>query len=485
MLVEKSTADKTAYTIGMVVLLVLLAGAAYWYLERVLWTDPAFIVFEVMYQHQPVISEYRYGAFVTQVWPLFGYWLHLPLGVILWLYSISFYIFYTGVFVLLGWRWKQYGLGLLFVFYFTLLASDTFFWPNNEVHQGVGWMMLFLGLYRYHRSNGSFPWYIHLLLVPLLLLALNTHLLVAAPFAFLWTYLWLGEGRRPDRVVIGYSLLIASGIGLRYWMSHDSWYDGYKLKGIKDLSWDGFLAGFQSGHARQVAHMVWPDYFSLLGLLIIGLLYVLWRGYWLRAAATVLACLVYAGLVFVTYPASFDRDLLFYIESEWLSLSLIAAAPFCLDLLPNTKQPFVIAGLLAVVFALRLDRIGDSATYYETRLENLRTMTDQLDDMGYQKVRFGDADQLKPYFGSTWGLPAETLLITSLRAQDQGLTVKPLPDSEPDAAEAGKIFRGNFRDVPIGGIDRRYFRLDSLGAYRRLPTADRANLLEKLVPLPR
>ena len=465
-------------------MLVLLAGAAYWYLERTLWTDPAFIAFEVMLEQKPIISEYRYGAFITQIWPLAGYSVGLPLRAILWLYSVSFYVFYTVVLLLVGYRWKQYGLGVLFVFYFTLLASDTYFWPNNEVHQAVGWMTLFLGAYRYLHSRDSFPVYTHFLLVPLALLALNTHLLVAAPFAFLWVYLALRDRRWPDRIDLGYTAVLLAGVGLRYWMSQDSWYDGYKLRGVKNLSWESFVGSFQSGHASRMGELAWPDYGTTLCLLGVGLLYLLLTLQLWRALLTVTACVLYAGLIFVTYPASFGRELLFYIESEWQGFALIAAAPFCLGVLGAVRRPYLVAAVLAVVFAIRLDRIGDSSVYFEQRLANLAALTESLEIADYQKVRVGRAEELSPYFGSLWGLPAETLLYTSLDGPVRGLTVKALGDSEPDAADPGKIFRGDFREVPINRIDPEYFRLDTSRVYLRLDSTDRAELVERLVRLP-
>ena len=481
---DSSSTVRTAYLLGVAVMCVLLAGAGYWYLERTLWTDPAFIVFEVMLEGKPIISEYRYGAFITQVWPLAGYALDLPLRAILWLYSVSFYVFYTGVLLLLGFRWKQYGLGVLFVFYFTLLASDSYFWPNNEVHQAVGYTMLFLGAYRHLRSLPAFPAYAHGLLVPLALLALNTHMLVAAPFAFLWVYLALHDRRWPDRIDLTYSAVLLAGVGLRYWMSQDSWYDGYKLRGVKNLSWESFVGSFQSGHAIRVSELVWPEYAITLFLLTAGLLYLLLTGKVWRAVITVGACVLYAGLIFVTYPADFGRELLFYIESEWQGLALIAAAPFCLDVLATVRRPYLAAAVLAVVFAIRLDRIGDSSAFFERRLENLAVLSDTLLAEGYRKVRVGEAEELTPYFASIWGLPAETLLYTSLDGPGTGLTVKPLADSEPDAADPGKVFRGDFREVPIARIDPAYFRLDSATVYRRLDSANRAVLLPQLVRLP-
>ncbi|MGB3798397.1 MAG: hypothetical protein WA952_01210 [Lewinella sp.] len=479
-----SNAAQAAYWVAVAMMLLLLAGASYWYLERTLWVDPSFIVFEVMYEQHPIISEHRYGAFITQMWPLLAHQLNLPLRIILWVYSVSFYAFYTAVLLLVGWRWKQYALGVLLLLYLTVLVSDSYFWPNNEVHQGIGWMVLALGWYNHLMEGGEVSWWKHILAGILMILSLLTHVLVAAPFAFLWVYQIVREGRGLTRTVLTYSALLLAGVGLRYYLSQDSWYDGYKLEGVQNLTVPSFFAAFGNGHARQATALLWPDYVGALVLLLTGLCYLLWRGGYLRAIITVGACLLYAGLVLVTYPAPFGRELLFYYESEWQGLAIIAATPFCLDLLLRWRRAYWGAALLVLICLVRLDHIRQSAAYFDLRLENLRVLTEELPQRGYHKVLWEGSAELTPYFGLTWGLPGETLLSSSLDSKHATLTLKAIDGSEPDGENPGNVFRGDFRDVPVSRIDSAYFRLDSLQPYRRLEAPDRAAIFTRLRTLP-
>ena len=478
-------AARRAYALAVAVMVLLLVGAGYWYLERTLYVDPSFVVFEIIYSGKPVISEHRYGAWVTQVWPLLASFARLPLAAVLWLYSVSFYAFYLAVLLLLGLRYRQYGLGLLLTLYFTLTVSDTYFWPNNEVHQAVGWGMWYLGLYRCTDGEGRFTPLVHGALAVLGILALNTHPLVAAPLGFLWVYLWLADGRRWTVDFAIQCGVLLTGLALRYYLSHDSWYDGYKLRGITDLSWAGFWSSFTSGHARTILALWWPGYAGLPLVGGIGLYALLRRGRYLLAALTVAGCVTYAGLVFVTYPASFDRELLFYLESEWLGLSLIAAAPFCLHWVDGNSRPVGVLVVVGLLFGGGVLRIAKASAYFERRVDNLAVLTEAVAASGRTKLSWPHGEELAPYFGLRWGLPTESLLLSGLRGPESAVTVKATDgEATGEPGEPG-TFRGDFRDVPIEGMDRYYFALDPILPYAAAERDLRERILRRLRPLPR
>src|SRR4051794_37162116 len=71
----------------------LLLGAVYYYKERMLFIDAPHVFFRVVNDGRFHIEEHRYGSFITQLFPLIGAKLHLPLRPLLILYSASFYLF--------------------------------------------------------------------------------------------------------------------------------------------------------------------------------------------------------------------------------------------------------------------------------------------------------------------------------------------------------------------------------------------------------
>src|SRR6185369_763769 len=125
---------------------ILFLGSLYFSLERVLYSDSSFILFRISNLGSLQPQEYRYGSFITQGFPLIASKLHLPINWIILIYSASFNLFYLIVAAILVLKLKEYALAILMSFYFSLFVSDSYYWMNNEVHQGMAWMFLLFGV---------------------------------------------------------------------------------------------------------------------------------------------------------------------------------------------------------------------------------------------------------------------------------------------------------------------------------------------------
>ncbi|WP_420460688.1 hypothetical protein [Neolewinella sp.] len=473
---------RLAYNLGGLAMLALLIGAAVCWRERILFTDPSFILFRMLLEGQPIISEHRYGAVVTQVFPLIGFRLGLPLAMVCWFYSVSFYVFHTAIYLVLGLRWRQYGLALLLPLYLTLIVSDVYFWPNNEIHQAVGWGLLFVGCYLHLRPRPLGVWQ-HVVLLVLLLITTNTHPLVAAPLTFVWvTFVWARSGGWRGLLPRDglYTLAIGLGIGLRYYLSHESWYDGYKLQGVRALDWSAVTASFQSGQLRTMlgyAELYWP----LAVVALVGCYAAIRSRAYGVLLLTMLAGVVYTVLVCVTYPGGFGRVQLYYFESEWMGLGLILAVPFILYGLPKLPR-YVMVAVLLISFGARTRVLADSYAYYHQRVNNLGIVTETLREAGMPKVISYPATDWQAYFGITWGLPLETLWASAL-ADPAAISLK-VVDTEGEVATAVTDFRSNFKRLRISEMPTEYFGVDTTGGYRLLTTEESETLRELLQPLP-
>src|SRR5690606_11941303 len=156
-----------AYYLSLGFIFILLVFSLLFYKERMLFVDPAWIVFNIINKGKLIIAENRYGAFITQIFPYFGSKLGLSLKSILILYSASFYLFYFFTAYIIGFKWKQEVFAILLALYLGVFVSDVFYWPNNEVHQGIAWMFLFLAYYQFKRGQKK-PFYFYPLLLSFL-----------------------------------------------------------------------------------------------------------------------------------------------------------------------------------------------------------------------------------------------------------------------------------------------------------------------------
>lgn len=476
--------ERRAYYLSLGALAILAVMSVIWYRERVLYVDPTYVSFEIIHSKALAISERRYGAFVTQGFPLIGVWLGLSLKTILVAYSASFYVFYLVVVGFLGW-WRQYALGILMVMYLTLIVSDVYFWPNNEIHQAVGWMLLFLGLYR-HWRNAPIAWWGHFILVALLSFATVSHLLAAAPLMFLWVYLGLTSvgkiSDRPGKRWLAYSFLIVLAVGIRYWLSTSGWYDSIKLEAVHEVSLSGIIDTFTSGHAATMAGLTLSNYWLIYPLLALGIYGVAAAGKWYLIPLTLAGLIAYFILVCTTYPVAFGRQYLAYFESEWMAWGMILATPFVIHYLPRLRWWVAVSGL-TILLGVRFFYISEASIYYKTRFHNLEILSEELENVtGGKAVLPSSNVWAADYFGFTWGLPTETALYSVVKGRPVTTTLKLAPATVLDGL-GGDVFLGDFNNANIRWLDPRYQRLSN-DYYTELGEGQIERLRSRLILLP-
>ena len=444
------------------VLLLLLSGSLAFYELRMLFVDPAWVTFNIINTGTFAIAEHRYAAVFTQIFPLLGSKLGLSLSTILILYSASFYLLFCSI----AWIcWQKYGQGqwvVLLAMYFTLGVSDCYFWPNNEVHQGICWMALYMAFTKFHVERNSMNGGRHLIAVVIGFLALFSHLLVALPFAYFFLYQFGGHYKRQNnRSAVYLQMVELSAIMLsRLYLSTQGWYDSQKLVGVSNLSIEKILGVFKSGGFQSITTLFTNNYISLSILSLIGIIYLLYKRAFYFAASTLFFGWMTLSLILITYPDAFDRSLRFYMESEWMPLTLILAAPFVYQILPklNTRWTFI---LLVLVFASRLPYFVDAHHFFKERYDNLELLVQ----------REGPPNQLLPmtYTASTqffimpWGLPVETIMLSKMKGQKPQRTVKIVEPGFLDTIDTKRFYYTGFKADEKSGLNAQYFELSDGG----------------------
>lgn len=449
----------------------LLIFSVLYYKQRMLFIDPAFLTFEIVNTKWFVFSEHRYGAWFTQSFPMIGSWLGLSLKGILMLYSASFYLLYSAVMWIVGNRWRQYGLATLLFCYNILLVSDVFFWPNNEVHQGIAWLILWIGYFRKlsHRGD-TISRLEHGFLVALLCCCISSHLLVLIPLGFLWAYLMIADGRLAKLRELStewcYSILIGLLAYIKYSISRSTYYDKQKLSNLDTISLSSISDTFQNGHAETVSSLLIQDYqlFIVLGLMsIIGLMY---SRRWLLLTLTSISSLVYCYLILLTFPDAFDRSLLFYMESEWMCLSLIVVSPLLLTLVYKVKHQSIALGVLLLVMGSGYMAIQDSNQLFTHRLDKLTSLTEAIHQQSGTKTLLRNQDHDSGWI-MQWGLPIESLILSNLEGYAEQVSFK-LYAGDTIPTLDSSIFLTPFKEIPIAQLNSNYFTLDSVSTYQLL-----------------
>jgi hypothetical protein len=459
---------KMGSKLSIATLFCLLLGAIFFYQERIIFSDAAWVVYNIINKKELFIIEHRYGAFISQIFPLIGTYLDLSLSTILLLYSISFTIFYLSAALFLHWI-KQYSLSILLGFYYTICCTSAYYWTNNEVHQAIAWLMIFLGSTINNEERTRNKLLSYGLFCLLAFLAIFTHPLILFSSSFLWGFLYFEkkEAFAVNKNFWIYTLILVVVLSIKLYTSQNGWYDGDKISNIKSATWGKISAAIRSFTAKEFLHNLVYEYWQMT-LIILTSYYILITS---KRVALTLWMTTYLMLFFIsiclTYP---DKTVHFYIESEWMSISIIACFAFIRIVLPalHNKLSFV---LLLSVFSLRLYAIAIAASPFEKRLYELKSVVSKHQHNRETKIIYINRnEQLDNELMMSWALPIETLLISNLSDKKSSVTAILMSEEEYHHRKikdlAKDIMIEPFGILDLEKINKNYFQIDTFTRYK-------------------
>jgi len=464
--------ESIAYRISLGIILLLLIGALIFYKERMLFLDPAFITFEIINKEWFVFSEHRYGAFITQMFPLLAVKMGLSVQSILILYSASFYIFFFAVAFVSGSVLKQYRFAIALAFYLVLMASDVYFWPNNEIHQAVGWMILFLSIYKYCTDiKWKHPIAAHIFLMITLFLAIVSHPLVLIPLLYLWVYHAIDDVKLEDKqkIYIGfYSMMILPFIALRVWLSYNSWYDGAKLAAVKNVSLDAVWNTFSMLQAESILDLIFTKHWIVIPILLWGIYDLIRKSRFLHLTLTLVSGLVYYVLVSITFTNAITALNLFYLESEWMCLALIISYPFIQESIGAMKDKRWVFFVFGIIVLSKIVPFRSAITKFQNRLDTLEELTFLAKENKTSKSYLYKNSELTNALLMTWGVPIESILISVLKDElAPPVTIK-IFDKKIAVLETKDSIYTAFKLSPVEELNAKYFQLDLREPYKPL-----------------
>lgn len=455
---------------ALAALVILLGMSVFYFRERMLFIDAPHILFHIVNEDALQVMEYRFGSAITQAVPWLAARLRTPIAGLLVAYSASFYAFFLAVALVLFYRLRHYHLVILTALYFTLFVTDTFYWSNNEVHQGIAWMMLAFGI---TWSMARRPmWQLVSVFIILFALALYTHPLVITATAYLWFFFLSDAATRPftRRQSIILSLCLVALCVLKvFWSTHHGWYDGKKIEMVTGFQPARLAGVLSSPQFRYFAKGVKDDYWLAALIFLAGLIAAIRHKKYFAATWTILLTCGYLALVCITYwDVARDR---FYMESQYMPLTIIACTPFVYYLLPHLRARTA-AIVVAAVLLIRVNDIIHSAPTFTHRVELLTAINKKMKEKNLTKVIIPAPEGAIDYpMIMTWALPSEALLLSALEGDKPLRTFTYL--SQEDLVHRRHVGKdtllGSGEKRPASLVNFRYFHFDTTTEYQLIP----------------
>jgi hypothetical protein len=445
--------QKKVFILGLCTYSVLFIFSILFYKERTVFLDIAYHLFYILKDGGFAIQNNRFGAAITQLFPLAGSKMGLSINHIARLYSVGFILFYGTAFVIICQVIKNTKIALVFLVFSILMTTHTFYWIQSELPQGATFLFIFLAVFDNVLKGTTIPAYFNWISSSLLFIVCFTHplLLFACLFAFLFFYLNYPPNRK---LVLSTAVTYLTFYFIKALFFKTS-YDTQAMGGLKNI----FLLfphyfNIQS-NKNFLKYLLHDYYFLPILLVLVGIIYIKQKKH-MKLGLMLCFFLGYIFIVNISNPSGADQ---FYLENQYLILSIFVGMPFVFDYLPTIKNkqiPIVIVSTIAIVGVIR---ICNAHQFYTRRLEWNRNLLYQTSLEPQKKLILSITKVPKDKLLMTWASSYEFWLLSTLeQGISRSIIVEETPNEFDWALNKNKSFIAKWGVFDYSTLDNRYFK---------------------------
>lgn len=432
---------------------VLFVMSVILYKER-LFADSAYFFFHAINSGCFHVEHGRILLGLTQITPLIGYYLQLPLQFLLILNAVGHELFYYGVCLLLFYKLNDHAAALAVLVLHLMGQLWLFYVPTLEISYAAALAVLFYALLRNEKYKDE-KWFILLLVIEWGILFAHPANLFFIPLILIYDMLKRGW----HKVVHGSSWgFFAIAIVVRVLTL--SSYDQKKVQGIDNsVSSNVFSLEYWS-EVFDVFLTYYPDLLILTTILFV---FLIWKKQFIELALFVLATIFFLLATSIVSPLN---QFSFYIEVLLLTVVFVGVF-FVLfsfwDKLKGTAKTVSLLLILSIVF-FRIYWIWDFGQVFRDRMIQLERVVDYAQTLGGSKYMIDKENLQRSYSNVSWANPIEALLISAIDRKEHTLSLITNDDLEFEnnqkrLSDSTFIFR-RFEVENHSFLNEKYFQLD-------------------------
>ena len=373
--------SRTITLIGVLFLIILLVLNFLFYKERIAFTDLAFHMFTLIENGSLQLQNDRWIAAITQIWPVMLQNFDVSLETIAKVYSSSFVFVQLITALLLLFYFKNFRLLFVFLLFQVLISSESFFWDISELRQGVALFFIVLALIEQSVLSPSKNPYRIALIVSSQVFVAFAHPLLIFPVLYTAIFFILRDRKyiRLMALVIGVTLICSIVKATVMATPYESVSMGRVTNFTQYI--DEFW-GYESNFLFLQLLLTKYIFYTLISLGVVW--YCVKEEKYIMLLLTVAFSFGLVGIINLTYPTG---EFLFYLENQYLVLSIFVSFPFVYDVLTENKLPKNLPLMLMIactVFALF--RYADSHQTMKARYGYLQTIDTSITNSKTQKV---------------------------------------------------------------------------------------------------
>jgi hypothetical protein len=319
-------------------------------------------------------------------------------------------------------RMKQSEMALVMLLFSTLLVSETFFWIQSELPQGIAFTLLTFGLLTSKKEISEYrSWQVALIFM-MLITVIWFHPMLFFVLVFLFAFLKDRVGKSIWNMAVWFCGLVMLFKNL---VLPRAEYDVQAMGRAKNIL-GLFPNYFNLQSNKDFLKWCLIDYPFLIVLLAINVFFYFKEKNFYKLA---LQSLFFVGYLFFINVSFNNGDHQFYLENLYLPLSIFVAVPFAFDVLPSGFLKKIPLALVALVILFSIVRIGLHSKHWTERLDWAKTLLTQTANLPAKKLLLNEKNTPTDLLILTWGSAYEFLLLSSLEKPENARCI--LIDENP------------------------------------------------------
>ena len=449
---------KRLFKIGFAGYLFLFLFSILFYKERTVFCDIAFSLFTIV-QDNTFQGDMRFGIFLTQVYPLIALRAHMSLSSIMMVYSVAFIFYHFIYYLVCGLVLKKYEFGIIILLFNILFLSDTFYWVQSELPQGINLFILTLALASAYNTEKSGPVMLSIIFLGLFIVSFM-HPLIIFIVLYCYVFLLINKKNTIIRKKMVYSMLIFSfGIYLIKVNFFKVAYDTNTIdSSLNNFSLKNILELYSN---KRFLHNCINCYYWIPLLSFTIIVYYIVKREWIKGGLFLVFMIGYLELVNITHSDYSGND--FYLENLYLPLGIFIALPLVFDILPSLKFQYVLQILFALILVTGCIRIFNTHNLWTERLNWERTILKQNEG---RKIVLNEKNAPLKLLMMTWGTAWEFWLLSSTElTKPTSMIITAHPDDYNYIIGSNKHFLVPGGNIQYSNLHGSYFNLDTTTHY--------------------
>jgi hypothetical protein len=470
--------------LGHLAFLVMFILAAIFYLERAIFADNALAIFMMICNKVFAISSNRFGSVLPQVLPILAIRLHMPLRIVLLVFSVSYILFFYVIYLVITYWFRKDSIALAVPLIFLVGIRYSFFWIYSEAHEAMVYSVLLCAFLFFSASwkprTGNTV--IKVLSATLIMaLCFFSHPVALFTVLFILGFFMIDQKLWKSAWMFFLIILISILAMVKVWVipvseNEGQWFREFlgsilKIKEIPSSESIRFL--FKHSYSIYL--------FTSLTFLITVIFYLVNRQY-LKMTYYIVSTVLFLLIIASTFRIWF---LPFLTEKNLMPLNLFVLLPFLNDVVFRSRKWIVGRQLfIMAAFVFGLAGIVLAAGSYTKRLNYIHSILHQTQKLPGNKFIVPERILDRRRTNVFWAIGVESLLLSSLDNTDSARTTYVSANKVTLNPSISLQDPNTFLCVPFNPLmidmqkmDKRYFSLGS-GVYRELRAEDLYNDLD-------